>query len=531
MFLTLFSNKVYNIFIIGDTILSSLWKLLKSMKFAIWLLIILAVASLVSMFIVEFYPIDTNFEGWEQMYAERYGAAFPVMKFLHLQDPYRSFWYQLILGILTLSLTICVIDRLPANLKLAFGKKSEFNENQIKQYSVNASFTVKKDKFAGLKEYLHGYSVEKTEKDNVVLISASRSRISYLGPVFTHLGLLFLVIGGFLAIWGVSTHGAGFPGDIITPDDFDFQVRVDDFRIEYYPLGVGQWVLVDDRQFGKIVKKLPGDKFKIEFSAHGHTVSEEIEATRIRNQFNIEADRGNIKDYISDLTILENGREVTRRHIEVNQPMRYKGYRFYQSSFDPSRPRISASIDSAMIHIASAKNSGYDVTMAVILGNKYPLPDGTEFIVSDFMPHFMIGDHGPMSASGMMRNPAVKLSIYKDGVELSHQWLFLLHDFHGAQDNAVFNFKLADCLNPKAEMKLMTIIEIKKNQGYEVIWIGLILATIGVFLSFYFVPKHIRIAAVPEGDNMRMTIGGYSPREKVHFEEEFNQIIQKIKNK
>jgi len=499
------------------------------MKFAIWLLVILAVVSLLSMFIVEFYPIDTNFPGWEEMYAERYGAAFPLMKFLHLQDPYRSFWYQFILGALALSLTICVIDRLPENIKLALGKRSAFTREQLKQYANTASFKTGKDFTAKLKNVLKGYSFGQSEKDGVTYISADHSRVCYLGPVFMHIGLLLLVLGGFWSIWGISTYGSGFAGDIITPDDFTFQVRVDDFHIVYYPLGVGQWALADGNRFGKIVKRLPQDRFKVEFRGHGEEFSEDIEASRLQNQFNIEADRGNIKDYISDLTVLENGKEIFQKKIEVNSPMRYKGMRFYQSSFDPRNPRVNATLDSALVQITSAQNGKVDYTQAVVLGQKYPLPDGTEFSASDFLPHFVIGDEGPSSASSNMSNPAVKITVFKDGAEAYHQWIFLFHDFHGMQKEAAFNFKLADYYNPQAQLQMRTVIEIKGNQGYWVIWLGIIFASIGVFLSFYFNPKHFKITAETAGEGYNVIMGGTSYREKIRFTEEFKRIIEKIK--
>ena len=39
------------------------------------------------------------------------------------------------------------------------------------------------------------------------------------------------------------------------------------------------------------------------------------------------------KDYFSDLTILEEGKEVLNATIEVNHPLHYKGYHFYQDSY------------------------------------------------------------------------------------------------------------------------------------------------------------------------------------------------------
>ncbi|MFH1729415.1 MAG: cytochrome c biogenesis protein ResB [Pseudomonadota bacterium] len=41
-----------------------------------------------------------------------------------------------------------------------------------------------------------------------------------------------------------------------------------------------------------------------------------------------------IKDFKSTLVILEDEKEVLRKTIEVNDPLEYKGYRFYQNSYD-----------------------------------------------------------------------------------------------------------------------------------------------------------------------------------------------------
>ncbi|HLG28726.1 MAG TPA: cytochrome c biogenesis protein ResB, partial [Candidatus Brocadiales bacterium] len=42
-----------------------------------------------------------------------------------------------------------------------------------------------------------------------------------------------------------------------------------------------------------------------------------------------------IKDFKSKLRIVEDGKTVVEKTIEVNAPLKYKGYAFYQSSYDP----------------------------------------------------------------------------------------------------------------------------------------------------------------------------------------------------
>jgi len=41
-----------------------------------------------------------------------------------------------------------------------------------------------------------------------------------------------------------------------------------------------------------------------------------------------------IRDYLSDVVVIENGKEVAAKVIEVNHPLHYAGYHFYQHSYD-----------------------------------------------------------------------------------------------------------------------------------------------------------------------------------------------------
>ncbi len=47
------------------------------------------------------------------------------------------------------------------------------------------------------------------------------------------------------------------------------------------------------------------------------------------------------KDYRSYVTVIDNGKEVKKHVIEVNSPLVYKGYYFYQSNYDPKDPDYS----------------------------------------------------------------------------------------------------------------------------------------------------------------------------------------------
>ena len=48
-----------------------------------------------------------------------------------------------------------------------------------------------------------------------------------------------------------------------------------------------------------------------------------------------------IKHFISNLRIVDNGQTVAEKAIKVNDPLKYKGYAIYQSSYDPEAGNFS----------------------------------------------------------------------------------------------------------------------------------------------------------------------------------------------
>jgi len=53
------------------------------------------------------------------------------------------------------------------------------------------------------------------------------------------------------------------------------------------------------------------------------------------------ARHGPIRDYISDLVVIKHGRQERQEEIEVNHPMHYGGYHFYQHSYDDQHGRFT----------------------------------------------------------------------------------------------------------------------------------------------------------------------------------------------
>src|SRR3990170_2761733 len=83
-----------------------IWNFLISIKLAIWIIILLAVTSILGTVIQQNQPP----EKYRQVYED---WAYNLMDRINLFDMYHSWWFLLLLCLFTLNLTCCTIDRLP----------------------------------------------------------------------------------------------------------------------------------------------------------------------------------------------------------------------------------------------------------------------------------------------------------------------------------------------------------------------------------------------------------------------------------
>ena len=63
-----------------------------------------------------------------------------------------------------------------------------------------------------------------------------------------------------------------------------------------------------------------------------------------------------IKDFFSDLDVFQGGRVVDHKVIQVNDPLHYGGYYFYQASYDASQGQYSV--------LSVTSDSGYWLVFA-----------------------------------------------------------------------------------------------------------------------------------------------------------------------
>jgi cytochrome c biogenesis protein len=74
------------------------------------------------------------------------------------------------------------------------------------------------------------------------------------------------------------------------------------------------------------------------------------------------------------------------------------------------------------------------------------------------------------------------------------------------------------------EVNWITGLSLNANKGIPVIFLGMIISTLGLIMSFMFWPRQIWVAITKN----TITIGGISTKNKIAFQEELDNIIKRI---
>ncbi|MBW2306115.1 MAG: cytochrome c biogenesis protein ResB [Deltaproteobacteria bacterium] len=271
--------------------LSILWNWLYSLKLTIFLLILLAVLSILGTVIPQNQPAAEYLKFYTPVKYRFYLA-------MGLLDMYHSWWFITLLGLLSLNLTACSWRRIPVVLRHMSGSTPLLTDRLANSCAVKHSLHAPRPPEGCLSEAqtILGKSYRNVtisaSGDSIHLV-ADRGRFARLGVLITHASVLFILLGGMVgSIFGFK----GFV-NIVEGESVD-QVFL---QKSPAPLPLGFTVRCD--------------KFDVDFY-----------------------DDGTPKDYRSALTVLEGGKEILKRDVRVNHPLVYRGITFYQSSYGNAGP-------------------------------------------------------------------------------------------------------------------------------------------------------------------------------------------------
>lgn len=300
-------------------------ELLSSMRFAISLLTIIAISSIIGTVLKQNEPLPN--------YVNQFGPFwFEVFQHLSLYSLYSAWWFLTIMGFLVLSTSLCLIRNAPKMLKDMRSWRENVREQSLRNFHHKAEWNSELSKDALTTQLSSqikrlGYQFKIVQKENATLIAAKQGAGNKWGYIFAHAAIVVICVGGLLdsdlAIRFQTWFGGKVPfegsGVLISqiPEKHKLSITNPTFRGNIaIPEGMSGNTAVIPQTKGVLLQDLP---FTIELK-----------------KFNIDFySTGMPKLFASDVVIKdhETGKSFAAT-VKVNHPLLYKGYAVFQSSFD-----------------------------------------------------------------------------------------------------------------------------------------------------------------------------------------------------
>jgi cytochrome c biogenesis protein len=222
-------------------------------------------------------------------------------------------------------------------------------------------------------------------------------------------------------------------------------------------------------------------------------------------------DNGMPKDYVSGLTIIEQGKEVLTKEIEVNKPLTYKGVTFYQSSYnDMHRP---------IIHLTNLKT-----------GKKMVFPVNPEKWDAT---HSWQEEGG---GQGMLRIQEANSVPAPNGTGMTTEMKIWLMDSQGPPSMFAMSYGrpvIVERPGTKYELKIgphyATGLQVSKDPGVWWVYSGCALMLLGLYAAFFM--SHRKIWAYVHEENEEnggavVVFVGQANKNSLGFEKTFAALTE-----
>ena len=310
--------------------LAELVELVSSMRFAITMLVMIMIASVIGTVLMQNQA--------QASYINQFGPFwFDIFAKLGLYQVYSAWWFMVILGALLLSTSLCIVRNAPKMIKDMRSWRDNVRETSLRNFHHKTEWSAPMTREALAEQTAArlvdaGYSAKIVDKGHGLLVAAKRGAANKFGYIFAHSSIIIILVGGMLdsdlpiqlqeRFMGKSAfQGGGLIADI--PARHRLSVDNPTYRGNtFIPEGQSSDVAVIQRAEGSLLQPLPFTiflkKFHIDFYSTGMP-----------------------KLFASDVEVRDNttGEKIAAT-IKVNEPLIWNGVAVYQSSFEDGGTKL-----------------------------------------------------------------------------------------------------------------------------------------------------------------------------------------------
>ncbi|MEO0854116.1 MAG: cytochrome c biogenesis protein ResB, partial [Cyanobacteria bacterium J06648_11] len=200
---------------------------------------------------------------------------------------------------------------------------------------------------------------------------------------------------------------------------------------------------------------------------------------------------GHIKQFYSDIAIVDDGREAKRKTIYVNEPIKYKGVTLYQADWDISglKVRINNSPQLQLPTVPVQPEGGAKI-WGTFVPTKPDMSQGITVLIPDLQGTVLVYDVDGSLAGSVRQGNSMEIA----GVR------FYVDELIGS-----------------------TGLQIKSDPGIPFVYSGFGLLMLGVMMSYV---SHSQIWALETDEGLY--VGGKTNRALVAFEREFCDLLDRL---
>jgi cytochrome c biogenesis protein len=440
----------------------NVWDFFCSLKLTLFLLISLALTSIIG-------TVLPQGQLPPEYVAQISPTKLQIYSKMGFFDMYHSWWFIALLYIFSLNLVSCSIKRLPHVFKFISEPNLTLGESTRNSFSLKKEIT-----FSGavdkarerLTEFLGSeFSAPVvTELNGEYHLFAQQNAWCRLGVYVVHFSILVIFVG---AIIGSLSGYKAFVNIVEGTKINSVEAR----NGQQIPLGF----------------EVVCEKFGVEFYKTGAP-----------------------KEFRSTLTVLENGQPVpgyTQVKVIVNDPLTYKGITFYQSSYG------QANEGSEHYFTVTPRAGGAPEMITIREGAGVTLKDGTTFKLLEAtqeVRQFAPGFSGPAARIEVTPKGAAPQTFisFKNFPEMNAQ----------RGDALIFGYEGTNA-------KMYTGLQVAKDPGVWVVWLGCAMMVVGIFIAFFM--SHKRVWIVISKGHAR--IYGNASKNQAAFEMQFDTVSEKFK--
>jgi cytochrome c biogenesis protein len=380
---------------------------------------------------------------------------------LQLFHVFTSTWFTLGLVVLVISIIVCTLERTPRlwrqSAEIRVVQPEAFYDPALPERAALTGVTADDVRAALRRQRM---TVRGAELDGVRYLYGDRNRWTKMATLISHLGLILFLLAG------VVTWQFGDEQGLVVAEGDSLTVQ---------PIGTPGLLLVKNYDF-----EAPG------FS-----------------------ETGQASDFTTDLGVFQNGQEIARKTIRVNDPLSVGGYTFHQNGFGAAPVLLITDEKGKTLWDGPVPMTGnigglpYD-SLAVPgrdVGLELLLRRGADGVGDLIVSPYAVSGTNPDGSLDVVRSEAVDLIAGSNAVPPGMDFRVYLRSFSD-----------------------YTLLIAKKDPGQGIVWSAFLALIVGLGITFYLPRRRIWARLAPGGE---VALVARSDR-YVDVEREFGRLLDDL---